>query len=350
MARSQAVSTAQAGSSPFYAGKNKFINGDFRINQRAFSSTTTHGTYGFDRWKINNSDGTVTYSAQTFTAGAAPVAGYEAVNYARIVTTGQTATSAYAMLVQQIEDVRTFAGQTVTVSFWAKATTGTPKIAVVADQYFGTGGSPSSDVLTAMGQPTISTSWARYSVTATIPSISGKTIGTNASTHCLEMRFFVSAGSNFNTQTNSLGIQSNTFELWGIQIEAGSVATAFQTATGTLQGELAACQRYYYRITGTNTYSNICPAYTQSTNSAVTQLSLPVEMRVAPTSVDYSNIRITNFSGASAVTAATLGVFNGKNNVGIALDVAGTPFTAFVAYHVSCNNNAAGYLGVSAEL
>ncbi|WP_230685396.1 hypothetical protein, partial [Streptococcus pneumoniae] len=86
----------------------------FSVNQRSFTSTTTSDTYGFDRWYSPLNDGTCTYSAQTFTPGAAPVAGYEGANYARIVTTGQTLASARASLAQRIENVRTFAGQTAT--------------------------------------------------------------------------------------------------------------------------------------------------------------------------------------------------------------------------------------------
>ena len=228
------------------AGKNKFINADFAINQRSFTSTTSSNTYGFDRWKSLQAGGTSTYSAQTFTLGAAPVAGYEAKNYARIVTTGQSAVSDYSTFDQAIESVRTFAGQTVTVSFWAKAATGTPKIAVSASQNFGTGGSPSSTVITYGGQATLSTSWARYSVTMAIPSISGKTLGTTAGTDSLEMLFWVSAGSNNNAYTGSMGIQNNTFDFWGAQIEYGSTATPFQTAGGgSPQAELAMCQRYF---------------------------------------------------------------------------------------------------------
>ena len=100
------------------AGKNKIINGDFRINQRNFTSVIAD-EYGFDRWQMARSGATATYTPQTFTVGTAPVAGYEAINFARIaVTTGND-----GMRIQQlIEDVRTFAGQTVTVSFWAKGT------------------------------------------------------------------------------------------------------------------------------------------------------------------------------------------------------------------------------------
>lgn len=64
------------------AGKNMIINGDFRINQRAFTSLTTSGSYTYDRFLTRlQGDGTSTYSAQTFTPGTAPVAGYEGTNF-----------------------------------------------------------------------------------------------------------------------------------------------------------------------------------------------------------------------------------------------------------------------------
>ena len=273
-----ADSSASAGlrwQGQFMAGKNAIINGDFRINQRAFSSSTTSGSnvYGFDRWFMYYSNGTCTYSAQTFTPGAAPVAGYEAVNFARIQTTGQTLVSAETELIQRIEDVRTFAGQTVTLSFWAKAASGTPKIAINYGQEFGSGGS--ANVQTYGGQVTISTTWTRYSLTFAVPSISGKTIGTG-STFC-QLLFWLSAGSNFDARTGSIGIQTNTFDIWGVQLEAGSVATPFTTATGTLAGELAACQRYYEKgrkdIWSGNTtnavqyYNNLRFAVTKRTTS-----------------------------------------------------------------------------------
>ena len=51
----------------YSAGKNKIINGDFRINQRAFTSNTATNTFGFDRFKQFNSGGTFTTSPQTQT-------------------------------------------------------------------------------------------------------------------------------------------------------------------------------------------------------------------------------------------------------------------------------------------
>lgn len=269
--------------SGYAAGKNKLINGDFFYNQRAFTSVTTNNTYGFDRWALAASDGTVTYTPQTFTLGAAPVAGYEAVNYAQVDVTGQTLTSALANLFQKIEDVRTFAGQTVTLSFWAKATSGTPKVAVNLVQNFGTGGSPSTSVQNSSATQTISTSWARYSFTIALPSITGKTLGTTANTSFLGAQIWFSSGT-ASTNPGSIGIQTGTFQIWGVQLEAGSTASIFQTATGTKQGELALCQRYYVRWTGQAAAANdLCTGWCNSTTSAVGILSFPVTMRIAPT-------------------------------------------------------------------
>jgi hypothetical protein len=330
----------------FTAGKNKIINGDFNINQRAFTSTTTTGTYGLDRWFLTCADGTVTYSVQAFTPGAAPVAGYEAANFARIVTTGQTATSANGRLRQQIENVRNFAGQTVTVSFWAKAASGTPKVAVEFVQNFGSGGSPSSSVTNYAGQVTLSTTWERKSVTFAIPSISGKTIGTTANTSMLEFVLYVSAGSDFNARTGSLGIQSNTFDIWGVQVEDGSVATAFQTATGTLQGELAACQRYYYRISGENN-SIIATGLAASTTLSAQIMIHKSTMRVPPTSIDYSSLDLSDTVTGYAVTNLVLNTVN--TNISNLTATVASGLTQYRPYNLDFSG-ASGYVGLSAEL
>jgi hypothetical protein len=261
----------------YSAGKNKVINGDFYVNQRSFTSTTTSGTYGFDRWTTYMFDGTSTYSSQNFTPGTAPVSGYEGKSYLRMVTTGQTNSIAATIIKNRIEDVRTYAGQTVTLSFWAKAASGTPKIYAELVQNFGSGGS--GDVNITGTQLTLSTSWARYTYTVAVPSISGKTIGTSS---LLDLNLWVSAGSGYNARTNSLGIQSNTFDIWGVQLEAGSTATTFQTATGTIQGELAACQRYYWRLPGTTSDSYAGFAANRTTTTALAIIQNPVPMRTNP--------------------------------------------------------------------
>jgi hypothetical protein len=336
----------------FAAGKNKIINGDFTINQRAFTTITGSGTgqYGFDRWKIESVDGSVTYTPQTFTPGTAPVTGYEAANFARVVVASQTTSAAYSIFSQGIEDVRTFANQTVTISFWAKAASGTPKVAAEFVQVFGSGGSPSANVNTSAGQSTITTSWARYTITANVPSISGKTIGTTANTSQLALLLWTSAGSNFNSRTGSMGIQNNTIDIWGVQVEAGSVATAFQTATGTIQGELAACQRYYYRqsANGTNFIMDFGLGTAASTTSVEFVVPLPVQMRVVPTSLDSASLQATDLNTNHAITSPVSG--GARSSVNIA-HVSGTVSgaTQYRSYFLG-SSAGSGYIGFSAEL
>ena len=264
----------------FLAGKNKIINGDFSVNQRGFTSTTTATTFGHDRWRLRSAGGTATYSTQAFTPGTAPVAGYEGTNFARLVTSGQSGTNDYASIEQPIEDVRTFAGQTVTVSFWAKASTGTPNVGLTMQQYFGSGGSTS--VYTSPAIKAITDSWARYSFNVAVPSVSGKTITTSSS---LSLWLETSVGTAISAAGfAAVGIQNVTIDIWGVQVEAGSIATPFQTATGTIQGELAACQRYFQVIGGTSNGYPILQAYSITTGTDLRHsISFPVKMRTTPT-------------------------------------------------------------------
>jgi len=332
-------------SAQFAAGKNDIINGDFRINQRVFTSNTASGSFNFDRWFQINSGGSFTVTPQTFTPGAAPVAGYEGRTFFQGITASQSAAGDYAILDQKIESVRTLAGSTATISFWAKAGSGTPKIGVEIGQYFGSGGSPSASVFTACGAVTISTSWARYSVTVAVPSISGKTIGTNNDDN-LELLLWVSAGSTFASRASSIGIQNNTFQIWGVQVEQGSTATAFQTATGTIQGELAACQRYYFRTqTGTNPgYFGVTVAGSSTTTYA--NVIMKQTMRTTPTSVDFSGLKWQSINNSGNITAASISDATPEN---VLLVCTTTGATAGAMNYLSGQSNTA-YVGYSAEL
>jgi hypothetical protein len=325
----------------YYAGKNKIINGDFYINQRNFTSNTTNGVYGFDRWYQQNTDGTVTVTPEVFTPGAAPVAGYEAKSFVKIVSAGQSAADGRASIQQRIEDVRTFANETVTFSLWAKASTGTPNIALELLQNFGTGGSPSASV-SGIGATkfAITSSWARYSVTISVPSISGKTIGTTTPGY-LTCSIWTSAGSDLDARTNSLGIQNITVDIWGVQVEAGSTATAFQTATGTIQGELAACQRYFNKVQNPFFF-----AVNQNTTSTTGTLAFPVVMRIAPTAT-YSAASTFYVAGNSSGTASSVGT-NTSKTFQLNVDFGKSSLTAWNGSFVS--NNGTSTIEMSSEL
>jgi hypothetical protein len=333
------------------AGKNKIINGDFTFNQRGFTSNTTTAAYNFDRWLQQNSGGTFTVTPQTFTAGAAPVAGYEATNFVQGITATQSAAGDYAIITQRIEDVRTFAGNSVTISFWAKANTGTPKIGVELQQNFGSGGSPSAAVSTPAGSITLTTSFARYSVTVAVPSISGKTIGSTVNTSYLELNLWTSAGATFATRASSIGIQNFTASIWGVQVEYGSKATPFQTASGdSIQGELAMCQRYYVRFGGAAVYEAMGQGAGWTTTRAGIQVRLPVTMRKAPTTLDFAlPLAVSDSVTATSVTTASLGAETGKDVAVFRADVA-SGLTVYRPYVLITDNSTSAYIGFSAEL
>ena len=277
-----AATTGLRYQSNYSAGKNTIINGDFTNWQRGTSVTLTDNGYAADRYIFQANTGTMgtgTVSRQTFTPGTAPVAGYEGVYFNRYNLTA-TGTSTSHYMGQRIENVQTFAGQTATFSFWGKADS-SRTITSDLQQNFGSGGSGA--VITSGSTHAFTTSWTRFTVTFSVPSISGKTVGTSS---YLSPRLY---------WTTAAGI---TIDTWGWQLEAGSVATAFQTATGTLQGELAACQRYYYLAnSGTDSAVGFGGNFTAS--EAYASISLPVSMRTGPTLVATSGTNYYNFTGAA---------------------------------------------------
>jgi hypothetical protein len=318
------------------SGGNAIINGAFEINQRGFVSTTSNG-YGFDRWLLGLSGATGTYSAESFTLGSAPVVGYEAKNFARLaITTGND----NARLANRIEDVRSFAGQTATLSFWAKGTNPSTagKLMARFEQNFGTGGSPSSPVVGSDNDLVLTADWTRYSFTFSIPSISGKTLGTDNNSH-LEIAI---------GQGTSISTDAWTLDIWGVQLEAGPTANVFRRNANSLAGELAACQRYFERLNTPN--GAVATIQATSTTLAIGTLRFNTK-RVAPSlafnSAGDFTVRNATNSGlaATSITIGNPGTSSLTLVVGVASGlVAGNAADMFLA------GSASGFLDVSSEL
>jgi len=319
------------------AAKNKILNSDFGIWQRgtSFSNPGTNA-YVADRFKIQH-DGTGatrTISRQSFTPGTAPVAGYESSFFLRYNVSAAGSGNSYNILAQPIEDVRTFANQPITVSFWAKSDTArTVYVDVVQD--FGSGGSSAIATGAAASQNT-STSWQRFSFNITLPTISGKTIGTSSN---ILVRIWTSGNTTFTT------------DIWGFQVEYGSKMTPFQTATGTIQGELAACQRYYQRFDAAATNEPLS-ANGGSLTTTISQVEVvfPVFMRSAPSSLDVSNFEILNYANNTAYNTGSLTInLSTKSAMQLRYTHGTAVFTAGSVVHFR-SGSGTGYLGWSAEL
>jgi len=287
------------------AGRNKIINGDFGIWQRGTTfNNIGNNVYNADRWITSNgnSSATINITRQSFTPGSAPVVGYESAYYLQFAQTVAGSGSGYNQLQNRIEDVRTFANQTVTFSFWALAGSGTININPIVGQCFGSGGSGNVELtLTPTSISVGSSGWVRYTATGTLPSIAGKTIGTGNYIYAY-----------FGLPTNAVF----TFNVWGVQLEAGSTATEFTTASGSIGGELALCQRYYQStyplgVAPGSTSSNLWTMIEMSeTNRVLLPYEFPVQMRTSPTMTAYSPQTGTvnkwyNRSTASDVTVSS---------------------------------------------
>ena len=253
-------------SAPQYTGfRNRIINGNFDIWQRG-TSHSSNGYGSVDRWVNAIVGSSSTMSRQAFTLGQTDVPN-EPVYFCRMTVTSSAGTGNRVIFGQFIEDARTFAGQTVTVSFYAKADA-SKSIALELAQDFGTGGSPSASV-SAIGSQKLSltTSWQKFTATISVPSLSGKTFGSDNNSYFGAL-FWLDAGSDFNSRTDTLGQQSGTFDIAQVQVEQGSVATPFEARPiGT---EQALCERYY--VNGKGLFTG---------GGGV--VGLPVTMRVAPT-------------------------------------------------------------------
>ena len=265
------VTSVNAG--PLAGFRNAIINGGFDIWQRG-TSQTSDGYGSDDRWTNMHSGSTKTHTRESFPVGQTLVPGNPRFLSRTAVTAGAGAGDHVAK-AHRIEGVRTFAGETVTLSFWARADA--PRsLSVEFAQRFGSGGTPTPDALQlGVTKFAITPAWQRFSTTVTLPGLAGKTLGSHGDDD-LQIVFWFDAGSSFDARTGALGHQSGIFDIAQVQLEPGRVATPFERRpTGA---ELALCQRYYTQTTGH-------ARFRAPTAGALFEVPIfwPVTMRVAPT-------------------------------------------------------------------
>jgi hypothetical protein len=302
-------------------GNNRILNGDFSVNQRGLTSGgSVANDYGFDRWRASYYSGggaPATHHSIVATPGELPES---AEHYFRIYSSGAgPASSARTSFGQPIEDVRTLSGKTVTVSFWAKAGSGTPNVGVLLDQILIAGG---SNVVPA-GVVVLSTTWKRYSVTVDLPSLAGETLSVGDYLH---LSFFVSQGTGGGgyPPAGGIGVQTGTFDFWGVQLEEGSVASAFEQKTYAEQ--LRACQRYYYRRVAESTSGMFAVGYMATTTIALFYVQFPVPMRSSTPNFASSAAGTLTAYGAilSAITAPAVSISSMGARLDATTSVAGT--------------------------
>jgi hypothetical protein len=320
-------------------GKNLIINGAMQIAQRG-TSFTTDNVYTLDRWVSTDGTGGTparTTTQETFSLGQTDVP--NARYYLKHNQTGAS-TTGNAKLQQKVEDVTRFDGTTVTFSFYAKADSSLT-VDVRLIQNFGTGGSPSTSVTVTETGISIGTSWNKYTVTKTLGSLSGKTLGTDGEhTSYLDVIIDFKETSTF------------IFEATLFQLEKGLSATEFEHRPYTT--ELLLCYRYYYQINSANTTREIlglCFGY--DSDDGFGTFYIPVPMRG---SISLSANDISLWLG-STVDSNTIAFvlhrqpYIGSTAIPINIDNTGSPAIGTrdcLGY--GFNNTSAGYLKFDSEL
>jgi hypothetical protein len=332
--------------------ENRIINGAFDFWQRGTSGTANG--YVADRWLNSRIGGTVTMSRQTFGLGDT-IGTNNPTFFLRQTVSGQSASSDYAIIEQSIEGVRSYAGQTITVFGWIQRSSGSGNVAVELVQDFGTGGSPSAEVNIAPQTLTLTSSRTVFALTFNVPSISGKTLGTNGNDK-LRLGFWTSSGSDYNARSNSLGLQTIGVDLWGVHIKVGTHTTAATDLykQPELGPELARCQRYYWSLkaaAANGNYLRYASGFAFSTSGAAFTFIPPVTMRSTP-AVSASGF-ISIYDGATVQTLASLAISaDGSSNEVTTVNVGASSavLTQFRPYQLLANNNATSVLAFDSEL
>ena len=281
--------------------RNIIINGDMNIAQRGAQSTSD-GIKTVDRFGIGFATGAIQQDQITLTSSDTPYAYGFRKSYRLTNTTASTAASAARDIRYQIEaqDIATSgwdstsASSNITLSFWIKAS--------VSQTYYVFHYVPDSQKNYNWNFTPSANTWTK--ITKTIPGASGVTFnndngpgmsiqivayyGNNftASTDPAQNQWFTWAGTNRipNMTSTWAGTTNATFEVTGMQLEVGSVATPFEHRSSA--EELTRCMRYYEGIkmgTGTALFRTWTNTAGSPTNVSNAQYDFKVEKRATPT-------------------------------------------------------------------
>jgi len=319
------------------SNRNLIINGAMQVAQRGTSGTTSSsGYFACDRMRVSVSglDEGITVAQSTLTSSDTPYT--KGFRYATKITNGNQTSGAGATdtinLMYRLEglDVNgsgwdyTSASSFVTISFWVKSS--------VAQTFYlrfrMTGSSVTKEFVFAISA---TTSWQK--ITKTIPGGTGvDSVNTTAEGAFLQFNLFRGTDETgsltidqWNTASSPTKVpdmtstwyttNDATFEITGLQMEVGSVATDFEHRS--FGQELALCCRYFYGAT--DTIAGIFIPDSADTDSAYGGIQFPVIMRAAPTVIfgdnAGNNAGVVTQHGVAHGVAATAGDI-GKHGIG----------------------------------
>ena len=325
------------------SASNPILNSAFQVWQRGTSFVPT-GTppYSADRWQAYRSvaGSTVTRQVTNDTTNL------PFIQYCTRVQRDSGNTSTAGIFINQVfESVNSipYAGRTVTLSFYARAgaNLSSTSTRIAANLATGTGTDQSFWAgFTGRANPintnvNLTTTWQRFTLTGTLAATATQ------------------IAVAFNMDPTGTAGANDYFEITGVQIDVGSVALPFRTYAGTIQEELAACQRYYQRITPA-TAGAAFSGFASTTTEAIISIPFFQTMRTAPTALEQTgtvtDYAIRTLTGNINLASAPTFVTASTNYLISSNSTAAAGLTAGNGVLFRLQNAGVAYLGWSAEL
>jgi hypothetical protein len=257
--------------------RNGVINSGFQVWQRGTSrAVTSVNVYTADRWTANY---TVLSPMTISRQATGDTTNLPFIQYCARVQRDSGGVGGTQKFYQNFESINSipYAGKQVTFSFYARAGANysAASSGLVANLYTGTGTDQNiaTGALTGEANPinqtaTLTTTWQRFSYTATLAATATQ----------IALGFqYVAVGT---------AGAADYFEVTGVMLEVGNQASPYAPNASTFQGELAACQRYYWNSAsgGYSAFDNLFFSGNVTNATAYYAFSrLPVTMRTAPT-------------------------------------------------------------------
>jgi len=253
------------------------------------------------------------------------------------------------MIGQRLEagDIRPYIGRTMTVSFWAKASSAlTHSLSILTP----VGAEDTWDTASLVGNTSggidieefkqnlnFTTSWIRYSYTFVVPATAADGLA-------------ITLGQIATAAT------SDEFYTTGWMLHEGSEIVDFQRAGRNMQDELSMCQRYHV---STNPQARLFAHHGTGFMGNPTlfqgSLTLPVSMRIVPSASLTGAFRISTLATTNPVNNGSLGIgtsgslFNG-NILGFSVSLSSGSATAGQGASMGGANDVTAKFSIDAEL
>jgi hypothetical protein len=351
-----------------FPNRNLVINGAMQVAQRSSSvaSITAGGYNTADRWRtLLNTQGTWTQSVEN----DAPTGSGFRKSLKMLCTTADAspAVGDYVAIDslfegQNLQHIKkgTAAAEQLTVSFWVKSN-------VTGTYIFNIDDTDNNRSVSKSYTVNASGTWEYKTIT--FPADTTGVLN-NDNARSLDIRFYLGAGSNLtsgtlattwqsstaaNTAVGQVNLASATNNYWqitGIQLEVGDVATPFEFKS--FAQDLEECLRYYWRSESGSNQQKFAqgPAYA-SQYGITNAINLLTPMRIIPHTLDYGgSIWLQRDAGAGGGGVVSIGIASSYSNtkqVSLNYEVSGG-LTQGTYYELKANSSSSAYIGLSAEL